>query len=113
MVFVIKLEETVTTVTTAYKWNTLEHNGVAFPPEYQPRGISIAIDNEKLMLNRDQEELVHAWAKKKDTHYIHDPIFQRNFLADFKKLLPEKFKEVDSIQDIDFSEAFRLIDQEK
>ena len=109
--------ETVTTSTSSslvrVKWNTLEHNGVAFPPEYQPRGISIAIHNEKLMLNRDQEELVHAWAKKKDTHYIHDPIFQENFLADFKKLLPEKFKKVDSIQDIDFSEAFRLIDQEK
>ena len=108
--------ETVTTSTSSLvrvKWNTLEHNGVAFPPEYQPRGISIAIHNEKLMLNRDQEELVHAWAKKKDTHYIHDPIFQENFLADFKKLLPEKFKKMDSIQDIDFSEAFRLIDQEK
>ncbi|HYY66517.1 MAG TPA: DNA topoisomerase I [Nitrososphaeraceae archaeon] len=110
--------ETVTTSTSSsslvrVKWNTLEHNGVAFPPEYQPRGISIVIHNEKLMLNRDQEELVHAWAKKKDTHYIHDPIFQENFLADFKKLLPEKFKKVDSIQDIDFSEAFRLIDQEK
>jgi DNA topoisomerase I len=107
--------ETVTTSTSSLvrvKWNTLEHNGVAFPPEYQPRGISIAIHNEKLMLNRDQEELVHAWAKKKDTHYIHDPIFQENFLADFKKLLPEKFKKVDNIQDIDFSEAFRLIDQE-
>src|SRR5919197_5380574 len=109
--------ETVTTSTSSSlvraKWNTLEHNGVAFPPEYQPRGISIVIHNEKLMLNRDQEELVHAWAKKKDTHYIDDPIFQENFLADFKKLLPEKFKKVDSIQDIDFSEAFRLIDQEK
>jgi DNA topoisomerase-1 len=107
--------ETVTTPSplVRVKWNSLEHNGVAFPPEYQPRGISITIHNEKLMLNRDQEELVHAWAKKKDTHYIHDPIFQRNFLADFKKLLPEKFKEVDSIQDIDFSEAFRLIDKEK
>src|SRR5919198_5977776 len=108
--------ETVTTSTSSLvrvKWNTLEHNGVAFPPEYQPRGISIAIHNEKLMLNRDQEELVHAWAKKKDTHHIHDPIFQENFLADFKKLLPEKFKKMDSIQDIDFSEAFRLIDQEK
>ena len=109
--------ETVTTSTSSslvrVKWNTLEHNGVAFPPEYQPRGISIVIHNEKLMLNRDQEELVHAWAKKKDTHYIHDPIFQENFLADFKNLLPKKFKKVDSIQDIDFSEAFRLIDQEK
>jgi len=95
------------------KWNTLEHNGIAFPPEYQPRGISISIGGEKLMLNRDQEELVYAWAKKKDTHYVQDIVFQSNYLNDFKKLLPEGFQHITSIKDVDFSEAFKLIDHEK
>lgn len=95
------------------KWNTLEHNGIAFPPEYQPRGIAISIYGERLVLNRDQEELVYAWAKKKDTHYIQDAVFQSNFLTDFKKLLPERFQNIFSIKDIDFSEAFTLLDQEK
>src|ERR671918_150098 len=69
------------------KWmkSTPEVRGVAFPPEYHPRGISILIAGEKLSLNQEQEELVYAWAKKKDTHYIRDPIFQSNFLTDFKK----------------------------
>jgi DNA topoisomerase I len=95
------------------KWTTLEHRGVAFPPEYSPRGISILITGEKLSLNQEQEELVYAWAKKKDTHYIRDPIFQSNFLTDFKKLLPQKFLDVSSISDFDFSEPFVLVEQEK
>jgi DNA topoisomerase I len=108
------LEEVVTAaaITARAKWQTLEHRGVAFPPEYQPRGITITIRGEKLTLNRDQEELVYAWAKKKDTHYVQDPIFQGNFLSDFKKLLPENYNNI-MIKDIDFSVAYRLADEEK
>lgn len=108
------MEEAVTSVRPAARarWQTLEHKGVAFPPEYQPRGIVITIKGEKLSLNRDQEELVYAWAKKKDTHYVQDPVFQENFLGDLKTLLPEKFKGI-SIKDIDFSIAYRLADEEK
>ena len=94
------------------KWSTLEHRGVAFPPEYQSRGIGIVIRGERFILNHDQEELIYAWAKKKNTHYIQDPIFQSNFLIDLRALLPEKFRSIDFINDIDFSEAFRLVDHE-
>ena len=104
------MEEAVTT--TRAKWQTLEHKGVAFPPEYQPRGIMVTIRGEKLTLSRDQEELLYAWAKKKDTHYVQDPVFQENFMGDLKKFLPEKFKNI-SIKDIDFSTAFKLADEEK
>jgi DNA topoisomerase I len=103
----------IITTSVRRKWDSLEHNGIAFPPEYQPRGISVTIRGEKLMLNRDQEELVYAWANKKDTHYVHDSMFQSNFLKDFRKLLPAKFQDIDNIADIDFSEAFTLIDQER
>ncbi len=68
------------------KWNNLEHKGVAFPPVYQPRGISIRVNGERLTLTPDLEERIYAWAKKKDTHYIHDEVFQSNFLSDLKKL---------------------------
>lgn len=94
------------------KWSTLEHRGVAFPPEYQSRGIGIVIRGERFILNHDQEELIYAWAKKKNTHYIQDPIFQSNFLNDLRALLPEKFQSIGFIKDIDFSEAFRLVDHE-
>ncbi|HUG96355.1 MAG TPA: DNA topoisomerase I [Nitrososphaera sp.] len=104
------MEEAVTA--TRAKWQTLEHKGVAFPPEYQPRGIIVTIRGEKLALSRDQEELIYAWAKKKDTHYVQDPVFQQNFMGDLKKFLPEKFKNI-TIKDIDFSTANKLADEEK
>jgi DNA topoisomerase-1 len=108
------LEEAVSTTaaTARAKWQTLEHRGVAFPPEYQPRGITITVKGEKLALNRDQEEIVYAWAKKKDTHYVQDPIFQQNFLSDLQKLLPESYNNI-TINDIDFSMAYRLAEEEK
>lgn len=99
-------------VASSNKWTELEHNGVAFPPEYVQRGINVKILGEIFFLNREQEELVYAWAKKKDTHYVKDPVFQANFLSDFKKLLPERFTSVRSIDDIDMTEAFNLVDKE-
>src|ERR671914_1030024 len=95
------------------KWTTLEHRGVAFPPNYQIRGLKISIASERHPLSHEQEELVYSWSKKKDTHYIKDPVFQANFLSDVKKLLPERFQNISRLSDIDFSEAFALIDQEK
>ncbi|HEU4443812.1 MAG TPA: DNA topoisomerase I [Nitrososphaeraceae archaeon] len=95
------------------KWTTLEHRGVAFPPNYQIRGLKISIAGERHPLSHEQEELVYSWSKKKDTHYIKDPVFQANFLSDFKKLLPERFQNITRLTEIDFSEAFALIDQEK
>ena len=101
--------------TTRAKWQTLEHKGVAFPPEYQPRGITITIRGEKLALNRDQEEIVYSWAKKKDTHYVQDPIFQENFLSDLQKLLRKSDNSNNNImiKDIDFSMAYKLADEER
>ena len=73
------------TIEKTFKWKTLEHNGVAFPTSHILKGFSIKINNERLALNNEQEEIVYAWAKKKDTHYIEDAIFQNNFLSDLKK----------------------------
>jgi DNA topoisomerase I len=99
-------------VAKTFKWKTLEHNGVAFPPNHILKGFIIYINNEKLILNNDQEELVYAWAKKKDTHYIKDALFQKNFLNDLKKILPERFQTIDNINNIDFSDAFKFVDHE-
>ena len=108
------MEEVVsnTAATPRAKWQTLEHKGVAFPPEYQSRGITITIRGEKLALNPDQEEIVYSWAKKKDTHYVQDPIFQENFLSDLQKLLLKSDNNI-MIKDIDFSMAYELADEER
>ena len=94
------------------KWKTLQHNGIAFPPPFESKRISIKIKGEKVQLNLEQEEMVYQWAKKKDTPYVQDKVFCKNFLADFVKVFPQKFKNI-SLSDIDFSEAYKVVDKEK
>lgn len=94
------------------KWQALQHNGIAFPPEYKPRGISISIVGEEYSLNADQEELIYAWAKKKDTHYVRDNVFESNFLIDLRGVLPPRFGSVKKISELDLANAYRLVDEE-
>jgi len=94
------------------KWKTLQHNGILFPPAYEKQGIKIKIKGENVDLDLDQEEMVYQWAKKKDTPYVQDKVFQKNFTSDFAKTLPSKFKSI-SYDDIDFSQAYKLVDKEK
>jgi len=94
------------------KWKTLQHNGILFPPVYEATGIKIKITGESVDLDLNQEEMVYQWAKKKDTVYAQDKIFQKNFTGDFVKTLSPKFKSA-SYQDIDFSQAYKIVDKEK
>ena len=94
------------------KWKTLQHNGILFPPAYESQGIKIKIKGESIPLNLDQEEMIYQWAKKKDTPYAQDKVFQKNFTSDFAKTLPDKFKKI-SYEEIDFSDAYKLVDKEK
>jgi len=94
------------------KWKTLQHNGIAFPPPFESKGITIKIKGEKVPLNLEQEEMIYQWAKKKDTPYVRDKTFCKNFLDDFVKVLPPKFKNT-ALGDIDFSAAFKVVDLEK
>ena len=94
------------------KWKTLQHNGILFPPAYEAHGIKIKIKGESVDLDLNQEEMIYQWAKKKDTPYAQDKVFQKNFTGDFAKTLPSKFKNI-SYQDIDFSHAYKIVDKEK
>ncbi|MBI5034271.1 MAG: hypothetical protein HZB51_27435 [Chloroflexi bacterium] len=94
------------------KWTTLRHNGVAFPPAYEYRGLTVKIKNEYVKLNPDQEEMLTAWAKKKDTPYVLDPVFQKNFLRDLKEKFDARFADI-ALDDIDFRELNAIADREK
>ncbi len=94
------------------KWKTLQHNGILFPPAYEAQGIKLKIKGESVDLNMGQEEMIYQWAKKKDTPYAQDKVFQKNFTADFVKTIDSKFKKI-SYEDIDFSNAYKIIDKEK
>jgi len=94
------------------KWKTLQHNGILFPPAYESQGIKIKIKGEVIALDITQEEMAYQWAKKKDTPYAQDKVFQKNFTAGFAKALGSKFKKI-SYEDIDFSNAYKIVDKEK
>ena len=94
------------------KWKTLQHNGIRFPPPYKSRRIKIRIGGEEVDLDIKQEEMIYQWAKKKDTPYVQDSVFQKNFTMDFAKILNRKFRKV-SYKDIDFSDAYEIVDKEK
>jgi DNA topoisomerase-1 len=91
------------------RWTTLRHHGIAFPPPYDYRGLTIRIKNENFTLNAEQEEMLMAWAKKKDTPYVQDPVFQNNFLQSLRRVLPGDY----TLTDLDLSSLFELVDLEK
>src|SRR5690349_18219643 len=86
-------------------WKDLRHNGVAFPPAYEPRRLFIRIHGNIVQLSPEAEELAYAWGKKRTTPYIQDPVFQENFLSDFLKLLPRSFANA-KFSEIDFSPIY-------
>ena len=94
------------------KWKTLQHNGIIFPPDYEMRGIKVKIKGDPIKMDLLQEEMIYQWAKKKDTPYVQDVVFQKNFVADFAATFGGKYKGL-SISDIDFADAFKIVDKEK
>ena len=96
---------------TAY-WTTLSHNGVNFPDVYSPRGLSVMVRGRPTVLSPLAEEMAYHLAKKKDTPYIKDPVFTANFMLDFAGQLPDWSRGA-QFSDVDFSELFRVVDEEK
>ncbi len=94
------------------KWQILRHNGIAFPPPYDYRGLTVRIQGKPFKLSETQEEMLMAWAKKKDTPYVQDPVFQQNFLADLKPKLPPEYAGI-SLADIDFARLHAIAEREK
>ena len=94
------------------KWKKLEHNGILFPPDFETKNIKIRIKGEDVDLDINQEEMVYQWAKKKDTPYVQDKVFQKNFLADFAKTFGSKYKKLE-LEDVDLKNAFKVVDKEK
>lgn len=107
------------------RWKTLQHNGIIFPPEYESKGFSITIRGKKIKPDLLQEEMVYQWAKKKDTPCPWDKDtlcvqedgsdrdgFQSNFTKDLAAALGPEYEDL-KYEDVDFTEAYRIVDMEK
>lgn len=84
------------------KWRTFSHNGVLFPPEYEPHGIPIICEGQEVTLNPIAEEYATLYAKYLDTEYAKNGRFNRNFWKDWRKLL-DKDTPIKSLDSCDFS----------
>jgi DNA topoisomerase-1 len=74
------------------KFKTLIHNGVVFPPEYEPKGYTL--NGEKIPNTGydSAEEMLWHYSSKLDTDYIKAPVFNPNFYSCLKPKLTEKLK---------------------
>ncbi|KAI1213786.1 uncharacterized protein F4807DRAFT_199764 [Annulohypoxylon truncatum] len=72
------------------KWTTLEHNGVLFPPEYEPlpKNVKLIYDGTPVNLHVEAEEVAGFFgAMLNSTHNVENPTFQKNFFMDFTEIL--------------------------
>lgn len=72
------------------KWRTLEHNGVLFPPPYEPlpKDVKLLYNGIPVNLHVDAEEVAGFFgAMLNSTHNVTNPVFQKNFFNDFKDVL--------------------------
>ncbi|KIX01350.1 uncharacterized protein Z518_09075 [Rhinocladiella mackenziei CBS 650.93] len=72
------------------KWETLEHNGVVFPPPYEPLppNVKMKYDGVPVTLHPDAEEVAGFFGSMlNSTHNVENPTFQKNFFEDFKDML--------------------------
>ena len=88
---------------------SMHHNGVMVPPEYEPQGLSVKIKGELRALKPREEERIVAWAKKIGTPYVEDPVFAENFHNDLSQLMGEKVLP----GDIDYFKIYASVIEER
>lgn len=100
------------------KWETLEHKGVIFPPEYEPlpSHVFLLYDSKPLPLPKEAEEVAGFYAAMIETDHAKNPVFQNNFFNDFKTVLKEcNHPKADSItlEKCDFSKMAAYFTQQR
>lgn len=102
------------------KWNTLEHNGVIFPPDYEPlpANVKLVYDGQLVTLPSEAEEVAGFFGAMLNTDHAQNPTFQKNFFNDFVKILSENggTKEGTTITDFkkcDFTKMFDYFEEKR
>ncbi|KAF2146754.1 uncharacterized protein K452DRAFT_241817 [Aplosporella prunicola CBS 121167] len=107
------------------KWNTLEHNGVVFPPEYEPlpSNVKLLYDGVPVNLHKDAEEIATFYGSMlNSTHNVENPTFNKNFFTDFKEVLNKtghatgldgKKIKIEKFEKCDFKPIFNYYDAQR
>ncbi|KAF2442179.1 DNA topoisomerase 1 [Karstenula rhodostoma CBS 690.94] len=107
------------------KWTTLEHNGVVFPPEYQPlpKHVKLLYDGVPVTLHPEAEEVATFFGSMlNSTHNVENPTFVKNFFEDFSAILKKtghgkdkdgKTVKITSFEKCDFKPIFEWFESER
>ncbi|PYI03616.1 hypothetical protein BO78DRAFT_192788 [Aspergillus sclerotiicarbonarius CBS 121057] len=107
------------------KWTALEHNGVVFPPPYEPlpKNVKMKYDGVPVTLHPDAEEVAGFFGSMLNaTQHVENPTFQKNFFMDFRDILKKTGGATDSkgnkvdIKDFskcDFQPIFAFYDNQR
>ncbi|KAH8551982.1 hypothetical protein BGW37DRAFT_493134 [Umbelopsis sp. PMI_123] len=97
------------------KWTELEHSGVLFPPAYEPHGIKMKYDGKPISLTPEAEEVASFFAALIETDHGKNPVFQKNFFADWQEILKkdERNPKITDFEKCDFRPMFEYFEQEK
>ncbi|CAX41041.1 DNA topoisomerase, putative [Candida dubliniensis CD36] len=93
------------------KWQTLEHNGVIFPPPYEPlpSHVKLYYNNKPVNLPPEAEEVAGFYGAMLETDHAKNPVFQKNFFNDFLEVLKECGGcgvEIKDFEKLDFSKMY-------
>lgn len=72
------------------KWTNLEHNGVLFPPPYEPlpKNVRLLYDGAPVNLHPEAEEVAGFFGSMlHQKHHVENPTFQQNFFKDFSDII--------------------------
>ncbi|KAI0358568.1 hypothetical protein OH77DRAFT_1397376 [Trametes cingulata] len=101
------------------KWTTLEHNGVYFPPPYEPlpKHVKMKYNGEPVDLPPESEEVAGFYAAMLETPHAEDATFRKNFFDDFLKILkkypPRNGVKITKFELCDFRPMFEYFESEK
>ncbi|SGZ38518.1 related to DNA topoisomerase 1 [Hanseniaspora guilliermondii] len=104
------------------KWDTLQHNGVMFPPPYEPlpTNVKLIYDGVPVKLPPEAEEVAGFFGVMINTDHAKNPVFQKNFFSDFKKVLKKaggviepKDTKITSFKKCDFSKMFEYYETKR
>ncbi|KAF2132506.1 hypothetical protein P153DRAFT_354015 [Dothidotthia symphoricarpi CBS 119687] len=107
------------------KWDTLEHAGVVFPPEYEPmpKHVKFIYDGVPVTLHPEAEEIASFYGSMLNSaHNVENPTFNKNFFEDFTTVLDKtghakdkdgKTVKIKTFEKCDFKPIFEWFESER
>jgi DNA topoisomerase I len=89
------------------RWETLSHNGVLFPPAYEPHGIPIYYEGKEFKMTPEEEEVATMFAVMKEHDYYRTEAFRRNFFDSWREILDKRDHPIRRLELCDFEPIYQ------